>query len=61
MQIKWLEEEPFCLDMNNEMFGGPFTKEEVEDVITFIRLLPLMEMYPVDFYAWDLPGCICHH
>ena len=36
------EEQPSRLDFGKEKFGGPFTEEEVEDVKTVIRLLPLV-------------------
>ena len=36
------EEEPSRLDYGKHKFGGPFTEEEVEDVKTIIRLLPLL-------------------
>ena len=35
------EEEPSRLDYGKCKFGGPFTEEEVEDVKTILRLLPL--------------------
>ena len=35
------EEEPSRLDYGKDKFGGPFTEEEVEDVKTVFRLLPL--------------------
>ena len=35
------EEEPSRLDYGKQKFGGPFTEEEVEDVKTLLRLLPL--------------------
>ena len=35
------EEEPSRLDYGKHKFGGPFTEEEVEDVKTILRLLPL--------------------
>ena len=35
------EEEPSCLDYGKDKFGGPFTEEEVEDVKTFFRLMPM--------------------
>ena len=35
------EEHPSRLDFGKNKFGGPFTEEEVEDVKTFLRLLPL--------------------
>ena len=30
------------MDYGKEKFGGPFTEEEVEDVKTILRLLPLI-------------------
>ena len=36
------EEQPSRMDYGKEKFGGPFTEEEVEDVKTFLRLLPLV-------------------
>ena len=35
------EEEPSRLDYGKHKFGGPFTEEEVEDVKTIFRLLPV--------------------
>ena len=37
----WEEEAPSRLDLGKEKYGGPFTEEEVEDVKTFFRILPL--------------------
>ena len=36
------EEQPTQMDYGKEKFGGPFTEEEVEDVKTVLRLLPLV-------------------
>ena len=36
------EEHPKRIDFGKEKFGGPFTEEEVEDVKTVLRLLPLV-------------------
>ena len=36
------EEQPSRMDFGKEKFGGPFTEEEVEDVKTVLRLIPLM-------------------
>ena len=36
------EEQPTRIDYGKEKFGGPFTEEEVEDVKTVLRLLPLV-------------------
>ena len=37
----WEEEAPSGLDLGKEKYGGPFTEEEVEDVKTAFRMLPL--------------------
>ena len=36
------EEQPARIDFGKDKFGGPFTEEEVEDVKTVLRLLPLL-------------------
>ena len=36
------EEQPSRLDFGKHKFGGPFTEEEVEDVKTIFRILPLL-------------------
>ena len=38
----WEEEAPSRLDLGKEKYGGPFTEEQVEDVKTILRLLPLV-------------------
>ena len=37
----WEEHAPSRLDLGKEKYGGPFTEEEVEDVKTVFRMLPL--------------------
>ena len=37
----WEEKAPSRLDLGKNKYGGPFTEEEVEDVKTFFRMLPL--------------------
>ena len=37
----WEEDTPSRLDLGKEKYGGPFTEEEVEDVKTAFRMLPL--------------------
>ena len=37
----WEEEAPSRLDLGKEKYGGPFTEEEVENVKTVFRILPL--------------------
>ena len=36
------EEQSSRMDFGKEKFGGPFTEEEVEDVKTLLRLIPLL-------------------
>ena len=38
----WEESVPSRLDLGKDKYGGPFTEEEVEDVKTFFRFLPLL-------------------
>ena len=37
----WEEEAPSRLDLGKDKYGGPFTEEEVEDVKTVFRMLPI--------------------
>ena len=37
----WEEDYPSCLDLGKEKYGGPFSVEQVEDVKTVLRLIPL--------------------
>ena len=36
------EEQPSRMDFGKDKFGGPFTEEEVEDVKTILRLVPIV-------------------
>ena len=47
------EEQPTRMDYGKEKFGGPFTEEEVEDVKTVIRLLPLVICFSLSVNALD--------
>ena len=38
----WEEEAPSRLDLGMDKYGGPFTEEEVEDVKTILKLLPIL-------------------
>ena len=38
----WEESTPSRIDLGKDKYGGPFTEEEVEDVKTFFRFLPLL-------------------
>ena len=50
------EEEPSRLDYGKHKFGGPFTEEEVEDVKTIVRLLPLVLSLAGAYIANNLMG-----
>ena len=43
------EEHPSRMDFGKEKFGGPFTEEEVEDVKTVLRLLPIVICVIISF------------
>ena len=38
----WMRKNRLRIDFGKDKFGGPFTEEEVEDVKTVLRLLPLL-------------------
>ena len=38
----WEEDIPRRIDLGKNKYGGPFTNEEVEDIKTFLRILPLL-------------------
>ena len=38
----WEDDYPSRLDLGKEKYGGPFTEEEVENVKTVLRMIPLM-------------------
>ena len=57
----WEEEAPSRLDLGKDKYGGPFTEEEVEDVKTFFRMLPILiatVSYAVsdEVYHWIMLG-----
>uniref|UniRef100_A0A1X7T7M0 Major facilitator superfamily associated domain-containing protein n=1 Tax=Amphimedon queenslandica TaxID=400682 RepID=A0A1X7T7M0_AMPQE len=64
----WEEEAPSRLDLGKDKYGGPFTEEEVEDVKTVFRMLPLFIGFTAvilsDDYYWSavnsftLPTCL---
>ena len=64
----WEEEAPSRLDLGKDKYGGPFTEEEVEDVKTLFRILPLfigfVAIGPSDDYnssavkSFTLPTCL---
>uniref|UniRef100_A0A1X7VC78 Major facilitator superfamily (MFS) profile domain-containing protein n=1 Tax=Amphimedon queenslandica TaxID=400682 RepID=A0A1X7VC78_AMPQE len=53
----WEEEAPSRLDLGKDKYGGPFTEEEVEDVKTVFRMLPLfiaiIGFSLIDNPSWD--------
>ena len=50
----WEEDYPSRLDLGKEKYGGPFSEEQVEDVKTVLRLIPLLiSLVGVD-YAGEL-------
>ena len=51
----WEEECPSRIDLGKSKYGGPFTFEEVEDVKTVLRLIPLVScILPVISLATDI-------
>ena len=64
----WEEEAPSRLDLGKDKYGGPFTEEEVEDVKTVFRMLPLFigfvafvlsdDLYWSAVDSFTLPTCL---
>ena len=53
----WEESAPSRLDLGKDKYGGPFTEEEVEDVKTFFRYIPLLVcLFGVTIVAIALPS-----
>ena len=50
------EEHPSRLDFGKNKFGGPFTEEEVEDVKTFLRILPIFIPLLCAVSTWNIVG-----
>ena len=50
----WEEEAPSRLDLGKNKYGGPFTEEEVEDVKTVLRLLPLVFIFGLSGALYSL-------
>ena len=51
------EDQPTRIDFGKDKFGGPFTEEEVEDVKTFLQLLPLLacaSLFLSGIHLWQL-------
>ena len=55
----WEEDAPSRLDLGKDKYGGPFTEEEVEDVKTTFRVLPVFIViiaYAFDYHnGWNSP------
>ena len=51
----YLDEAPSRIDIGKEKFGGPFEEEQVEDVKTVLRYLPLM----IDGYTSHCTSWVC--
>ena len=49
----WEEEAPSRLDLGKDKYGGPFTEEEVEDVKTVLRLVPLVVVCGVTLALYE--------
>ena len=52
----WEEEAPSRLDLGKEKYGGPFTEEEVEDVKTVFRMLPIFIVSVGNAISQDFNG-----
>uniref|UniRef100_A0A1X7TWD4 Major facilitator superfamily (MFS) profile domain-containing protein n=1 Tax=Amphimedon queenslandica TaxID=400682 RepID=A0A1X7TWD4_AMPQE len=50
----WEEEAPSRLDLGKDKYGGPFTEEEVEDVKTVLRLLPMVIIFGLSGSLYNL-------
>ena len=50
----WEEEAPSRIDLGKDKYGGPFTEEEVEDVKTALRLLPLVIIFGLSGTLYNL-------
>ena len=51
----WEDNYPSRLDLGKEKYGGPFSEEEVEDVKTVLRLIPLIIICALVYtLAWEI-------
>ena len=57
----WEEDCPSRLDLGKEKYGGPFSVEEVEDVKTVLRLIPLLICIIGERCAEDYWWNSCNH
>ena len=49
----WENEVPSRLDLGKEKYGGPFSEEQVEDVKTVLRLIPMLLCLAGMMIAWE--------
>ena len=56
----WEENYPVRLDLGKERYGGPFSEEEVEDVKTILRVIPVLISVIGCLLSWDSCGLINH-
>ena len=49
----WEENYPVRLDLGKERYGGPFSEEEVEDVKTILRVIPVLISVIGCLLSWD--------
>ena len=58
----WEEDYPSRVDLGKDKYGGPFSEEEVEDVKTVLRLLPLLLICTAALgLAWTDSGVVSHY
>ena len=50
----WENEVPSRLDLGKEKYGGPFSEEQVEDVKTVLRLIPMLVCLAGMIIAWEI-------
>ena len=50
----WENEVPSRLDLGKEKYGGPFSEEQVEDVKTVLRLIPMLLCLAGMIIAWEI-------
>ena len=57
----WLDDYPPRLDVGKEKYDGPFSEEEVEDVKTVLRLIPLILCFTCFGSTWDYKWQLIPH
>ena len=65
----WDDDYPSRIDLGKDKYGGPFSFEEVEDVKTVLRLIPVaictmgfeMEMWKGEFFHVFKIHCTCYN